>query len=504
MPNQSMYCASLAAITHHLVPPSSPRGGSNVRRDRLDFRVWQRWCQGRFRWFLLPALLVVLLMAASLAVAAEPQCSNRVDDNGDGLVDFPADPGCTSGTDNTELGNPPTDRWIFCANEHEFCAFSGSREVRYGANGTFTEPRTFTDGVQCDNSVFGDPVYGVVKHCDTRPVSTGGDFPASYFTGPLGNNNILPPKNPGAFVGVWGPGANDGTATWPAQQQGKLNREAFAGRKFDWHAIHYASPNDQCHYGAGNIPFASGREQWLHDQGQIPVVNWTHGWTAASVNAGAADACIRAMARNAAALPFRVLLRIYWEFNGTWMRWTSVGQEFIDMWRRTVRLFRVEGATNVGFVWSPDGGHRDRANISYPGDEWVDWNGMSLYNMNRSTVWCSPFWPGWCEYSHVLSHDPVNYPTMYDIYSPRKPFATFETGSVEDTASRGRKGQWLRNIRDQVPTCCQRLRGIVYFDMDVSRTEGFNWRLDSSASALEGWRDLVRSAFFDTQGLSSP
>ncbi|PIR83985.1 hypothetical protein COU18_01085 [Candidatus Kaiserbacteria bacterium CG10_big_fil_rev_8_21_14_0_10_51_14] len=35
-----------------------------------------------------------------------PQCSDGIDNDGDGLIDFPADPGCTSGDDDTEAPNP--------------------------------------------------------------------------------------------------------------------------------------------------------------------------------------------------------------------------------------------------------------------------------------------------------------------------------------------------------------------------------------------------------------
>jgi hypothetical protein len=157
----------------------------------------------------------------------------------------------------------------------------------------------------------------------------------------------------------------------------------------------------------GHRPFAEGREQWVHNRGQLAVVNWVHGWTADAVNAGAADACIREVARNAAALPFTVLLRIYWEFDGTWFRWSATGQKFIDMWRRTVRLFQEEGATNVGFVWSP-AWRDDNASTgpSYPGDSQVDWIGVSTYNWNNPDAWCSPFGSGWCEFAHIVSHDP--------------------------------------------------------------------------------------------------
>ncbi|MFH1523627.1 MAG: hypothetical protein ABIF04_01565 [Chloroflexota bacterium] len=58
----------------------------------------------------------------------------------------------------------PTPNWITCANENSYCYFSGTAEVRYGALGVWTTG-TFTNGVWCTNSVFGDPLYGVYKSC---------------------------------------------------------------------------------------------------------------------------------------------------------------------------------------------------------------------------------------------------------------------------------------------------------------------------------------------------
>ena len=61
--------------------------------------------------------------------------------------------------------SPPSSGWTFCAAENQFCAFSGTKQVRYGANNTFYV-QTLTDGTPCTNAVFGDPVPGIVKHCD--------------------------------------------------------------------------------------------------------------------------------------------------------------------------------------------------------------------------------------------------------------------------------------------------------------------------------------------------
>ena len=66
----------------------------------------------------------------------------------------------------------PTPDWTFCSNESERCSFSGTKQVRYGANTTWTTPREFTDGVDCMNRVFGDPLVGLTKRCETRDVPT--------------------------------------------------------------------------------------------------------------------------------------------------------------------------------------------------------------------------------------------------------------------------------------------------------------------------------------------
>ncbi len=63
------------------------------------------------------------------------------------------------------IQTPATGGWTHCANETEQCNFSGTKQVRYGANDAYNYG-TFTDGVLCANSIFGDPISWVVKHCD--------------------------------------------------------------------------------------------------------------------------------------------------------------------------------------------------------------------------------------------------------------------------------------------------------------------------------------------------
>lgn len=57
------------------------------------------------------------------------------------------------------------DSWVKCANENKHCNFSGKMKVRYGHGGKW-HYKTFTNGVACKNSVFGDPAPWTFKRCE--------------------------------------------------------------------------------------------------------------------------------------------------------------------------------------------------------------------------------------------------------------------------------------------------------------------------------------------------
>ena len=61
--------------------------------------------------------------------------------------------------------------WTYCASEGGQCNFSGTREVRYGANGNYSYG-IFANSVSCNNGVFGDPIYGTAKNCEYGDGST--------------------------------------------------------------------------------------------------------------------------------------------------------------------------------------------------------------------------------------------------------------------------------------------------------------------------------------------
>ncbi len=60
---------------------------------------------------------------------------------------------------------PVPGNWTRCASEGSACAFSGTQDVRFGADGKYAY-RRLAAPVPCTVAVFGDPHYGVDKFCD--------------------------------------------------------------------------------------------------------------------------------------------------------------------------------------------------------------------------------------------------------------------------------------------------------------------------------------------------
>lgn len=80
---------------------------------------------------------------------------------------FPDARGTWDGDSLVSDTQPPPADWTTCATEGGVCAFSGTHEVRYGANGSYVY-QTLTGGTACTNAVFGDPIVGTVKACAIR------------------------------------------------------------------------------------------------------------------------------------------------------------------------------------------------------------------------------------------------------------------------------------------------------------------------------------------------
>ena len=90
--------------------------------------------------------------------------------------------------------NPPAG-YTYCSAENGICSFSGTRNIAYGANGLFAY-RTATNTINCNNSTFGDPIFGTAKACYVGPATvTTYTISASAGTGgiisPSGSTSVI-------------------------------------------------------------------------------------------------------------------------------------------------------------------------------------------------------------------------------------------------------------------------------------------------------------------------
>jgi hypothetical protein len=77
--------------------------------QKCDFaRLWRKiGVKYMNRKLILGIVMLVLMIGSASAVKAvtgnQPQCNDGIDNDGDGLIDYPADPGCYDYTDNSEV-----------------------------------------------------------------------------------------------------------------------------------------------------------------------------------------------------------------------------------------------------------------------------------------------------------------------------------------------------------------------------------------------------------------
>jgi hypothetical protein len=90
------------------------------------------------------------------------------------------------------------------------------------------------------------------------------------------------------------------------------------------------------------------------------------------------DEYVRTFAKEAKASGIPIFLRYASEMNGAWVPWHGEPKKYIEKFRLIHRIMKEE-APNVVMVWSPNFMPMDNIDEYYPGDEYVDWIGYSLY-----------------------------------------------------------------------------------------------------------------------------
>ena len=168
------------------------------------------------------------------------------------------------------------------------------------------------------------------------------------------------------------------------------------------------------------------------------------------------------------------------EFNSGWVPWGHKPLDFRKAWRRMFNIAEQVGATQRHiFVWSPNSlsfPNKEWNAIKnyYPGDQYVDWVGASVYPHNPSLV------------NVATEQFPSgNVAEVYDAYADRKPIMISE-GGYDKRVDRAR---WVREWFEKIKAERPKIRAIIW--------ENHNDRsLSIDAKSLEAYREQVSDPYW--------
>lgn len=273
------------------------------------------------------------------------------------------------------------------------------------------------------------------------------------------------------------------------------------------------------------------RNAWY--RGQIPLMTWESQdqvgditseqpkFRLSEIYGGAFDDYIRSYARGIRDGKLPVIIRFNHEMNGNWYPWSEWSDapdtpvngnrkgDYVKAWRHVHDIFGAEGANEyVVWLWSPNRINRvcrqRRPWEYYPGDDYVDWIGMSGYyrNYESSNSASGPNvlgQPGGACDNIGASFDAVFGNTLPELTyaSPNKPIFLSEIGATERG---GDKSRWIADLfrgLSQHPA----IIGFAWFSLAVSsggETDRFthDWRVNSSPESQNAMQaGLAASGF---------
>ena len=213
------------------------------------------------------------------------------------------------------------------------------------------------------------------------------------------------------------------------------------------------------------------------------------------IDSGAFDPYIREVAGYLKTLEKPVFLRFAHEFDNPQYPWSPAGDnspaDFIRAWKRIHRIFGEEQAGNVVWVWNPwkAAGMEDY----YPGDDYVDWVGVT--GLNYGTLNTDAQWHEFDELYNPF-HTAVKNLTG-------KPVMLAEFGSLK---LGGDQHQWVKDAFKDIESRFEEIRGLVMFnsrfDKNLPPDAGLNlhsldWSLDSLDYVPEKYRQPLPEFLFD-------
>ena len=255
----------------------------------------------------------------------------------------------------------------------------------------------------------------------------------------------------------------------------------------------------------------------LHSMGVVPLVGmmpWSEliqnraekKYTLSRIIAGDFDTELARCALDVKSLGFPIIMEFGPEADGAWFPWSGAWngrdrneygvkgwpdgpERFRNAYRHIIDIFRRNGAVDITWVFhvasaEPKSGLEWNAvRYYYPGDDYIDWIGVSVYGRLKGSEPPTAF-------DKIMQRV---YPTLTSL-SPSKPIAILELG-VSDTGERADKADWIRAAFESITSGrYPRVKAVSWWNK-IYRPNGSRSTLeiDSSAESLAAYREGVRS-----------
>ncbi|WP_204758478.1 glycoside hydrolase family 26 protein [Lentibacillus sediminis] len=233
--------------------------------------------------------------------------------------------------------------------------------------------------------------------------------------------------------------------------------------------------------------------EWVNEvvkAGGFPHIAWEPNDGLDAIND---DNYLREFANAADAAKVPVLLRFASEMNGTWTAYSGKPELYIKKWK-LVHDVMEEEAPNVMMLWNVFTMPEDTIQDFYPGDAYVDYVGVNIYNV----VYHNNNIEERSDYENPLAL--LNY--VYNTFSDTKPIVIGEFGATNYTTTdemyhvdfAARK---INLMYKNLPKLYPRVKFIYYFDVNnlVNAPEGRkinNYAITENKRLLNTYRSSIR------------
>lgn len=230
----------------------------------------------------------------------------------------------------------------------------------------------------------------------------------------------------------------------------------------------------------------AARKQGIDNREIDKIRSNQSGYRLSRIASGKFDEHLRAWAAGIASLGYPVAIRFAHEMNGDWYPWCERVNgnrpgDYVRAWRHVHDLFEAAGASNVIWVWSPNVRWDDHSTPKlatfYPGDDYVDWVGLSGYY-------------GTGAFAEYVSFDAIFARSIKELRGfTDRPVVVTETGAAESSP---RKPEWITQMFQALPRYPD-LIGVIWFEVNKER----DWRIVSSPAATAAFAEGVAAARYD-------